>query len=262
MSFYTNMIARTGQSTAQPQPTEIALSLTNGVPTTTSRDLAEQFGKRHDHVLRDIKEMEISPEVGGSIFLPSTALDAYGREQPAFDITRDGVVMLLTSWKGATARAFTWRYIQAFNKMEAELRAPVQEDTTSRLEKMVEALADMVHSLLVHHVTPPVAEAPVAQEPVAIAQQGRRHRRTREEMNAARDALWGPSRFMSAKAWTRERGHNSAWNKSIGILASKIAKREGITLGVERRKDYKGEAQYVNTYPQGLLERAYTELTG
>jgi hypothetical protein len=35
-------------------------------------------------------ELDISSDLRGSWFRPATSLDAYGREQPSFDLTRDG----------------------------------------------------------------------------------------------------------------------------------------------------------------------------
>lgn len=37
--------------------TDIILSTQNGEPVASSRDVAKRFGKRHDHVIRDIEEL-------------------------------------------------------------------------------------------------------------------------------------------------------------------------------------------------------------
>lgn len=40
----------------------VLVELTDGQPTTTSLDVAAHFGKRHDTVLRAIRQLECSPE--------------------------------------------------------------------------------------------------------------------------------------------------------------------------------------------------------
>lgn len=67
--------------------------LKNRQALTTSRTVAEKFGKRHDHVIRDIKE--ITAQVGdapkiGDMFHETTYADKYGRQKPMYTMNRDG----------------------------------------------------------------------------------------------------------------------------------------------------------------------------
>ena len=94
------------------------------VPVVNSRDVAEVFKKQHGHVIRDINGLEISPDLERSWFRPAPYVDGYGREQPSYDMTRDGFTILAFGWNGPRAMDFKVRYIQAFNAMEAELRNP------------------------------------------------------------------------------------------------------------------------------------------
>ncbi|WP_394258314.1 Rha family transcriptional regulator [Xanthobacter autotrophicus] len=63
---------------------------------TSSRDVAAFFGKRHDHVLRDIDALILQapaclPNFGeGSYTLPSTKM----QQHRCFDMTRDGFMLL------------------------------------------------------------------------------------------------------------------------------------------------------------------------
>lgn len=92
-----------------------------------SRDVAEAFEKRHDHVLRDIQllvEAGHLPKIGEiSWFRETTSLDAYDREQRSFDLTRDGLMLLVMGWTGPKALRLKVRYIEAFNAMEQTLKA-------------------------------------------------------------------------------------------------------------------------------------------
>src|SRR3954451_5003971 len=74
-------------------------------PVANSRDVAEVFEKEHADVLRDIEALDISPDLGRSWFRPVTTLDSYGREQPSYDMTRDGFSLLVFGWTGERALA-------------------------------------------------------------------------------------------------------------------------------------------------------------
>lgn len=71
--------------------------MTNNSVRMTSREIAELTGKRHDHVMRDIKKMltdvgEDIPKFGGIY------LDAYGREQRQFKLDKNLTLTLLTGY--------------------------------------------------------------------------------------------------------------------------------------------------------------------
>ena len=113
-----------------------AVSVSNGKVTTTSLKVAEIFGKRHDHVLRDIENLEIPKEWR----LPNFGEMQIERKTPtggivkskAFAITKDGFTLLAMGFTGKKAMQFKIAYIEAFNAMEAKLRelqaAPVQPE--------------------------------------------------------------------------------------------------------------------------------------
>lgn len=93
---------------------------------TDSRNVAEHFGKRHDHVLRDIENL-----IGG---LPKNGdtpemfhLDSYINEQngqsyPIYLMNRDGFSLLVMGFTGKKALEWKLKYIEAFNAMEAWLK--------------------------------------------------------------------------------------------------------------------------------------------
>ena len=82
---------------------ELKLRAESGVPVVNSRDVADAFGKRHDNVVRNIKDLEISSDLRTSWFRETSVLDAYGREQPSFDLTRQGFTLLVMGWTGEPA---------------------------------------------------------------------------------------------------------------------------------------------------------------
>jgi Rha family phage regulatory protein len=120
------------------------------VPLVNSRDVADEFEKRHDHVLRDIDlliQPKDLPKTGGiSWFRETPFTDSYDREQRSFDMTRDGFMFLVMGWTGPKARQIKIRYIQAFNMMEELLNA--RPDITTH-EEFIAAIREIVRPLAI-----------------------------------------------------------------------------------------------------------------
>lgn len=99
---------------------------TDGRPCTTSRAVAERFGKNHKDVLKAIKNLLAAlpdPAFGRRNFAPSSYLNAQGKEQPEYLLTHDGIAFLAMRFTGAEAMAWQIAFLQAFNALEAELLA-------------------------------------------------------------------------------------------------------------------------------------------
>lgn len=95
--------------------------------TTSSRTVAEVFGKEHRSVLRDIDViLKRRPDIDGTKFL-STQIDipmpkgGGVRQVRAFEMNRDGFSVLAMGFTGEEALDWKLTYIDAFNRMEAEL---------------------------------------------------------------------------------------------------------------------------------------------
>lgn len=103
------------------------LTISNGQPTASSRDIAEHFGKEHKNVLRDIENL-----IGGlpnfehtPMFFKTTYLHPQnGQEYPMYLMNRDGFTLLAMGFTGKEALEWKIKYINAFNSMEQELRNP------------------------------------------------------------------------------------------------------------------------------------------
>lgn len=78
---------------------------------TTSLLIAQNFGKKHSHVLRDIKNLECSKEFNESNFGLVSYTDTKGEKRPMYEITRDGFVFLCMGFTGAAAAQWKERYI-------------------------------------------------------------------------------------------------------------------------------------------------------
>jgi Rha family phage regulatory protein len=98
----------------------------NGKVIADSRKVAEVFGKKHQHVLRDIRELECPEEFSRSNFGQCSYINDNNREMPMVSMTRDGFSLLVMGFTGKKAAKWKILYIEAFNKMEAELLAGFQ----------------------------------------------------------------------------------------------------------------------------------------
>lgn len=94
----------------------------NGQAMIDSRTVAEVFEKEHKNVLRDIKNLDCSPEFTALNFEPSTYKDKSGKKNPCYNMTKDGFVFLVMGFTGAKAAEFKEKYIAAFNAMESHIR--------------------------------------------------------------------------------------------------------------------------------------------
>ena len=93
---------------------------------TDSRNISATFGKRHDHILRDIDSLKKDVPNFGEMFYESEMPDSYGRMQKVYLMNRDGFTLLAMGFTGKEAMEWKLKYINAFNAMEAELNTPEQ----------------------------------------------------------------------------------------------------------------------------------------
>ncbi|RGL39113.1 Rha family transcriptional regulator [Paenibacillus polymyxa] len=89
-----------------------------------SREVAVMIGKRHDHLLSDIRKyVEIldSQDFGSrNFFVPSTYLNEQNKTQPMFWLTRKGCDMVANKMTGEKGVLFTATYVTKFEEMERE----------------------------------------------------------------------------------------------------------------------------------------------
>lgn len=116
----------------------VILNPVNGkkIPTVSSLQVAEIFGKRHDHVLRDIEqiltqvpEIFIKPNFG---VVEYPVRRGFGTEMvKAYLLSKDGFALLTMGYTGEKAMKFKVAYINRFNEMEDQLANRVPDDPTS-----------------------------------------------------------------------------------------------------------------------------------
>lgn len=114
------------EQNVKPQHFENIVECEGGRMFTTSLIVAEVFEKEHKNVLRDIENMECSPEFHQLNFEPMVYTAEIGsgakRDFPAYRLTRDGFSFLAMGFTGKKAAAWKEKFLEAFNAMEAALR--------------------------------------------------------------------------------------------------------------------------------------------
>lgn len=103
----------------------IQLQVRDGTPVVGSREVAERFGKRHDHLIRDIEKIKAdlgSPQKWGHLFAESEWENQQNKQTyKEYLLTRDGFSLLVMGFTGKEALEWKLKYIDAFNKMESAL---------------------------------------------------------------------------------------------------------------------------------------------
>lgn len=105
---------------------ELVFKGQNNKVVTTSLKIAEVFGKEHQHILRDIRELiDGVSKIGDTpMFEETTYIHPQNKQQyPMFLMNRDGFTLLAMGFTGDKALRFKMAYINAFNEMEKALKA-------------------------------------------------------------------------------------------------------------------------------------------
>lgn len=118
----------------------------NGQVVVSSREVAENFGKEHKHVLRDIENlMRGEPKIGlSSMFFKSEYLSVQNKTLPEYLMNRDGFTLLAMGFTGKEALEWKLKYIDAFNQMEQKLTNPEPESTEMLLSRALIAANSVI----------------------------------------------------------------------------------------------------------------------
>lgn len=105
-----------------PEP---EIEVVDGNPLTSSKNVAEVFGKRHDDVLRSIRNLECSKEFTDRNFTATSVADSSGKSNPTFLMTFDGFTFLAMGFTGQKAAQFKEQYIKKFNEYRQQVIHPI-----------------------------------------------------------------------------------------------------------------------------------------
>lgn len=146
---------------------QIHIVVENNQPITTSRNVAENFGKQHKHVLEAIDELtEGLAENSANLFYESEYVHPQNKRTfREIYMTKDGFTLLAMGFTGKKALEFKLAYIDQFNKMEEQIKKQLdtsqlspelqmfgqvfntlakQELETKRLENKVDGISNLI----------------------------------------------------------------------------------------------------------------------
>jgi len=89
--------------------------------TTTSKIIADHFGKAHPHVIRAIENMECEEKFKGANFGRCEFTNERGVKYKGYTLTRDGFSILCMGFTGKKAMKWKVAFLKAFNAMEQTL---------------------------------------------------------------------------------------------------------------------------------------------
>lgn len=92
---------------------------------TTSRNVARDFDKNHQHVLRDIDRLKEDVQNWTDLFYETTYTHEQNKQEyRQYLINKDGFTLLAMGFTGKQAMKFKVDYMNAFNEMEKQIQKP------------------------------------------------------------------------------------------------------------------------------------------
>lgn len=208
------------------------LTISNGQPTASSRDIAEHFGKEHKNVLQSIENLTAENSALTQMFFKTSYTSGTGKAYPMYLMNRDGFTLLAMGFTGKEALAWKMKYINAFNAMEQELRSQQQgltEADFSALSYEARAIIKM--------------ELQQKQQAKQIAELTTQQQETRTMVNQTLSAITRPS-TSDAEEWKEDINHTIRqmceeyglnYHTTIGEMYAELEKLGGVNLSVRQK---------------------------
>jgi len=119
---------------------------------TSSLNVAENFGKNHQHILRDLDVLKEGVQSWTDLFWEDTYIHPQNKQAyRVIYMNRDGFSLLVMGFTGKKALQFKLEYIQAFNQMEQHIqnsKLPVEPEDimieTLQAQKEIKKRLNMV----------------------------------------------------------------------------------------------------------------------
>jgi len=169
--------------------------------------LAENFGKQHRHVLRDIEQFKktLGPDLDSVIcthIRKSHYFDRTGRKLPCYDLTQIGFEAIALGYDAA----LRFKYVLAFHELQQELGLEARSIIAGVTERLQEITSGWVQPELdlnadLEHAFP--ADAPTADDDPDPDDEAR-HQWIEEQPIICRDELPQEQTPEAWQAWARE----------------------------------------------------------
>ncbi|HGJ5899513.1 Rha family transcriptional regulator [Arsenophonus apicola] len=100
------------------------VTINNNKAVTTSKDVADYFGKEHQKVVLKISNLDCSEQFLTRNFW-RVQFEHKGNTYDAYEMTKNGFIFLVMGFTGKKAAQFKEAYIAEFDKMESELNSAI-----------------------------------------------------------------------------------------------------------------------------------------
>lgn len=120
----------------------------NGINVTDSRQVAVRTGKKHSHLMRDIKGykevIDQNPNLDSAkFFIESMYKNDNNQSYPCYLLTKQGCEMVANKMTGEKGILFTAEYVQAFNQMEQHIKEPKKLSALEQLQLQNQAILEV-----------------------------------------------------------------------------------------------------------------------
>lgn len=127
---------------------ELTIKNYKGISVIDSREVSQMIGKRHDHLIRDIKKyvdvISTNPKLGAlNFFIEDKYEDSKGEMRICYLLTKKGCEMVANKMTGEKGILFTAEYVQAFNQMEQAIQSPKKLTAIEQLKLQNEAILEV-----------------------------------------------------------------------------------------------------------------------
>ena len=181
---------------------DVVIKKIDGELVVTSRQVAEDFEKEHKNVLQTINNLVAENSAVKNMIIEST-YENRGKYYPEYLLTRDGFSLLVMGFTGSRALQWKLKYIEAFNKMEQELKG--QALNTSELSPELQMFKKIFDS--------------VAKQQLEAKETQRIALEANDKAEEAKEEIQG-IRYIVAI-------NSTNWRKETSTLISKIALKLG-----------------------------------
>jgi Rha family phage regulatory protein len=137
---------------------KIHIVMNNDRPVTTSRNVAETFGKEHKHILEAVDNLTAENSTVKNMFAEDSYKNTRGREYRQVLMTKDGFTLLAMGFTGKKAIDFKLKYIEQFNKMEQHIKQQLPTTYKEALKQLIEKEEEKEQLLLENKELKPKAD--------------------------------------------------------------------------------------------------------
>lgn len=106
----------------------------------SSREVAENFGRQHKHIIETIENIIVENSALTEMFFETTYKAGTGKNYKMYLMNRDGFTLLVMGFTGKKAMEWKLKYIEAFNEMEKQIRLELPTDKVGVLKLIVDAI--------------------------------------------------------------------------------------------------------------------------